>query len=161
MPQAYTTRQRAETPLPGRMHHFIRWLWLVTLSMLAGAAGCATSVMSVPSAEVERLLELPPSTTGITSEQSTALRSLLETSESNRKTLALHLAEESHHLKQEMAKEGLLESPEVRAQAALVSRLRTEQLLMAAQFRDRVWEILTPEQRIWLVRHRSKVILPQ
>jgi Spy/CpxP family protein refolding chaperone len=131
------------------------------LSMVAGAAGCATPVTSMPSAEVERLLAMPPSTTGITSEQSTALRSLLETAESNRKTLALHLAEESEHLKQELAKQGLIKSPEVRAQAALVSRLRAQQLLMAAQFRDQVWEILTPEQRIWLVRHRSKVVLPQ
>jgi Spy/CpxP family protein refolding chaperone len=161
MTLACTTRQRAERQSPGRMRHSARWLWLVTLSLVAGAAGCATSVMSVPSAEVERLLELPPSTTGITSEQSTALRSLLETSESNRQALALHLAEESQRLKQQLAKEGLMGSPETQAQAALVAQLRAEQLLMAVRLRDRVWEILTPEQRIWLVRHRSKVILPQ
>jgi Spy/CpxP family protein refolding chaperone len=151
---SHTTRRSV-----GRMHHPIRWLWLMELTVVAGAAGCAApapalSVPSVgPSVGMEQLLALPPPV-GLTEEQSAALRSLYETSQANRHTLDLHVAEESQRLKQQLDKEGSIRSPEVWAQISLVSQLKTEQALMAARLRERVWELLTPEQRLWLVRNR-------
>ena len=139
----------------GRMRHPIRWLWLMELTVVAGAAGCAAPApaLSVPSVGMERLLELPPSVR-LTEEQSTALRSLYETSQANRHALELHVEEESQRLKQQLDAEGSIRSPEVWAQISLVSQLKTEQALMAARFRERVWQLLTPEQRLWLVRNR-------
>jgi len=123
------------------------------LTVVAGAAGCAAPALSVPSVGVERLLTMPPSVE-LTEDQSAALRSMLETSQANRKALDLHVAEESQRLKQQLEAEGSIRSPEVWAQISLVSQLKTEQLLMASRLRERVWEILTPEQRMWWVQHR-------
>jgi hypothetical protein len=148
------TRQQTTRRSVGRMRHPIRWLWLMELTVVAGAAGCAAPALSVPSVGgVERLLALPPSVE-LTEDQSAALRSLIETSQANRKALDLHVAEESHRLKQQLAVEGSVRSPEVWAQISLVSQLKTEQLLMPARLRERVWEILTPEQRMWWVKNR-------
>jgi Spy/CpxP family protein refolding chaperone len=137
------------------MRHPIRWLWLMELTVVAGAAGCAAPApaLSVPPVGMERLLALPPSV-GLTEDQSAALRSLYETSQASRQALELHVAEESQRLKEQLAVEGSVRSPEVWAQISLVSQLKTEQALMAARLRERVWELLTPEQRMWLVRNR-------
>jgi len=137
------------------MRHPIRWLWLMELTVMAGAAGCAAPAptLSVPSVGMERLLALPPSV-GLTEEQSAALRALYESSQASRQALDRHVAEESQRLKQQLDAEGSIRSPEVWAQISLVSQLKTEQALMAARLRERVWELLTPEQRMWLVRNR-------
>jgi Spy/CpxP family protein refolding chaperone len=149
------TRPRTTRRSVGRMHHPIRWLWLMELTVVAGAAGCAAPApaLSVPSVGMEQLLALPPSV-GLTEEQTAALRSLYETAQANRHALDRHVAEESQRLKQQLDEEGSIRSPEVWAQISLVSQLKTEQALMASRLRERVWELLTPEQRLWLVRNR-------
>lgn len=136
-----------------RKRFTIQWLWLMKLTVAAGAAGCAAPALSVPSVGVERLWALPPSM-ALTEDQSVALRSLIETSQLNRQALDLHVAEESRRLKQQLAAEGSIRSPEVWAQISLVSHLKSEQGLMATRLREQVWELLTPEQQRWWVQNR-------
>lgn len=121
-------------------------------------AGCAVSPLSLPSYEVKRLLALPPSTTGLTPEQSTELRSLLATSESNRRVLELHLAGETARLKRLMGDGEPVMGSAIVSQASLVYQLRMERLLKTALLRVQAQQVLTPEQQIWWASNRLKVI---
>lgn len=122
------------------------------------AAGCAVPALSLPSYEVKRLLALPPSMTGLTPEQSTELRSLLATSESNRRVLELHLDGETARLKRLLGDGEPVMGSEIVVQASLVYQLRMEQLLKVALLREQAQQVLTPEQRIWWARNRLKVV---
>jgi hypothetical protein len=136
----------------------IHLLWLLVLSVVA--SGCAAPLISLPSAEVERLLALPPSASGLTPDQSTTLRSLLETSTSNRRVLELHLAEESLRLKRLLGDGEPMVGPAIWTQAGLVYQLRMEQLLGPALLRERTRQLLTTEQQMWWARNRLKLIFP-
>jgi hypothetical protein len=141
-----------------KVHPIRPVLFLCVLASLLMVAGCAVPALSLPSYEVKRLLALPPSTTGLTPEQSTELRSLLATWESNRQVLDLHLAGETARLKRLMGDGEPKMSPEIAAQASLVYQLRMEQLLETALLREQSQQMLTPEQRIWWARNRLKVV---
>jgi len=132
--------------------------WVCALCV---SAGCATSDgLQIPSAEIERLLEQPPSAVGLTADQSSAMRSMIESAASERRTLDLHLAEEKRQLQKMLADPRAMQSPEVWAQISLVSQLRTDRLLMAALLRKGLWERLTREQQIWWVKNRLNVMIP-
>jgi len=151
--------QRVHPVWPVRPSQPVRLLWLS--AWLLTAAGCITPALSVPSAEVERMLALPPSTTGLTPAQSASLRSLLTTSKLKRRVLELHLDGESLRLKRLLGDGEPVMGPAIVAQAGLVYQLRTEWLLETGLLRERARELLTPEQQMWWVRNRLKVIDPR
>jgi len=141
-------------------HSFpIRLLWLAAFSAMA--AGCATPEILVPSAEVKGLLALPTSTTGLTPDQLTSLRSLLDASESKRLVLDRHVAEESRHLWRLLGKGEPKLGPVIWTQAGLVNQLRMERLLIPVLLRAETNQVLTAEQQLWWRRNRLKLIFPR
>jgi len=136
----------------------LMWLWWLALPVVA--AGCEAPVLTVPSDEVKGLLALPPATVGLTEEQSTALRSLLDRSTSAQEGLEHHLAGESQRLKQLMGDGEPVMGQAIVAQVGLVNQLRMERLLMPVLLREQTQSMLTPDQQMWWVRNRLKVIFP-
>jgi hypothetical protein len=131
------------------------------LTVLFMAVGCATPEIQVPSAEVNGLLALPASTTGLTPDQSTALRSLLDTSESKRRILDRHVAEESRQLWRLLKNGEPKLGPEIWTQIGLVNQLRMERLLIPVLLRAETNQVLTAEQQVWWRRNRLKLVFPR
>jgi hypothetical protein len=138
-----------------------RMILALCVCALCVSAGCATTDdLLTPSTEIEQLLAQPPSAVGLTPDQSSAMLSIVQTTAEERRTLELHLAEESQHLQRLLAGPNAFEAPEVWAQISLVSHLRANRLLMAALLREALWKELTPEQQMWWVKNRLTVMLP-
>jgi hypothetical protein len=113
------------------------------------ATGCAQLPPTIPEIEAEQLLALRWSP-GLSRDQAIHLRTLLTEYRAHRRTLALHVSEESRMLSRRLGAGEALDTPTLLAQVGLVHQLRAEQVEAQLVFRERTRGLLTAQQQDWL-----------
>jgi hypothetical protein len=119
----------------------------LTVSILA--TGCMGLPPTIPEIEAEQLLALRWSP-GLSRDQAIHIRTLLSEYRAHRRTMALHVGEESRTLGRRLATKERIDDPELLAEINLVHQLRAEQVEAQLVFRERTRGLLTAQQQDWL-----------
>jgi Spy/CpxP family protein refolding chaperone len=132
--------------------------FLVVGLLLGPVTACAPTALYISAAEVDGLLAQSQEA-GLSREQSTSLRALVEQSRERQRSLERHVREDGRKLTR-LLKRSEVGSPALLAQASLVAQLRFERLLAPVLLREEMKSRLTDEQIEWFYRNRLTAVVP-